>query len=52
MPLLDSILPDTLNPMVKNLVNFLVIVHLAVFFIFIILLVRSFTKGPDDHFRQ
>lgn len=52
MPVLNHILPDTLSPGVKNLINFLVIAHVLVFFIFIILLVRSFMKGPSDHFRD
>ena len=52
MPLLDSILPSDLNPMVKHLINGLVGFHIIVFLIFIYLLVRSFNKTPTDNFRD
>lgn len=46
MPILDHILPDTLDPMLKHAINGLVIFHLLAFIAFIVLLVRSFMKGP------
>ena len=46
MPILDSILPQTLHPMVKHAINGLVIFHVLAFLVFVILLVRSFMKGP------
>ena len=52
LPLLDGILPESLDPTIKHLVNFLVLAHLLAFFIFIILLVRSFTKSSSDNFRD
>ncbi|CDW73167.1 UNKNOWN [Stylonychia lemnae] len=52
MPFLDYVLPDTLSPFVKNLINGLVGFHLLAFVIFIILLVRSFNKTPEDNFRE
>lgn len=52
MPFLDFVLPDTLSPFVKNTINLLVGFHLLAFFIFIVLLVRSFKKSPEDNFRE
>ena len=52
MPFLDYVLPTTLDPMVKHLINFLVGFHLLAFLVFIVLLVRSFRKSPEDSFRE
>lgn len=52
MPILDSILPNTLDPMMKNVVNGLVIVHLMLFVLFVIMVCRSFFRGPTDHFKE
>ena len=50
--LIDFILPDSLDPTVKLIVNVLVGVHLAAFFCYVILLARSFGKKPQDWIRQ
>jgi len=52
MPVLDSILPETLDPTVKHVINFLVIFHLLAFFVFVYLLARSLTKSSSDTFRD
>lgn len=52
MPFLDYVLPETLDPMVKTLINFLVGFHLLAFLVFIVLLARSFKKTPEDNFRE
>ena len=52
MPFLDSILPATLDPMVKHVINFLVGVHLIVFLVFVYLLCKSLRKSPQDNFRE
>jgi len=50
--LIDFILPESLDPTVKLIVNILVGVHLAAFFCYLILLARSFTKKPSDKIRN
>lgn len=52
MPILDSILPETLHPMVKHAINVLVVFHIIAFLAFVVLLVKSFMKGPSDHFKD
>jgi len=52
MPFLDYVLPETLSPFVRNLINLLVGCHLFAFLAFIVLLVRSFNKTPEDNFRD
>jgi hypothetical protein len=52
MPILDSVLPSTIDPTMRHVINGLVGIHLCVFFLFIVLLCRSFMKGPQDHFKD
>ncbi len=49
---MDYVLPESLDPMVKTMINFLVGFHLLAFLIFIVLLARSFKKSPEDNFRE
>lgn len=41
MPFLDSIIPATVDPFVRNLINVLVGIHILAFLLYIYLLVRS-----------
>ena len=50
--LLDSILPPTLDPTLKMVINILVIVHLLAFFCYLTFLVMSFRKTADDDFKD
>jgi len=50
--LIDFILPSSLDPTVKLIINILVGVHLAAFLCYIVLLVRSFGKKPSDRIRS
>ena len=50
--LIDFILPDSLDPTLKLIVNLLVGVHLLAFICYIVLLARSFGTKPEDHFQQ
>ncbi len=52
LPIMNGVLPSTMDPMVVNLINTLVLVHVIALCCYIFLLVRSFTKTPADNFRD
>jgi len=49
---IDFILPDTLDPAIKLIVNILVGLHLFAFIIYLSLLVRSFGQKPEDKIKD
>jgi hypothetical protein len=52
MPVLDKILPENLDPFVRNLINGLVFVHIAAFLLWVYLVMRSSTKTQTEEFRD
>lgn len=52
MPILDFILPPTLDPTLKMVINALAAVHIFAFLLYIYLLVRSSKSSPADQFRK
>lgn len=52
MPFLDSVLPATVDPFIRNVINVLVGIHIAAFLLYVVLLVRSSQKSQTDEFRD
>lgn len=52
MPFLDSILPPTLDPFVRNIINVLVGVHILAFLVWVYLVTRSVNKTQTQEFRE
>lgn len=52
MPILDAILPPSIDPFVRNVINVLVGIHIAAFLLYIYLLTRSSMKTQADEFKE
>lgn len=52
MPFLDSILPATVDPFVRNIINVLVGVHILAFLAWVYLVTRSAKKTSTEEFRE
>ena len=52
MPILNDILPQHLSPFVRNVINGLVIFHILAFLLYCYFLARSFTRKPNDDFKD
>ena len=52
MPILNDILPVDMNPTLKTAINVIVIIHLLAVVLYFYFLIKSFTRGPQDHFRE
>jgi hypothetical protein len=52
MPFLDSVIPTSVDPTIRTVINVLVGVHLLAFLLYIYLLVRSSKKTSADAFRE
>lgn len=52
MPFLDSIIPPSVDPFIRNVINVLVGIHIFAFLLYVYLLVRSSKKSSTDEFRD
>ena len=52
MPFLDAIIPESVDPFVRNIINVLVGIHILAFLLYVYLLVRSSKKSPTDDFKE
>ena len=52
MPFMDMIIPASVDPTIRLIINILVGVHLLAFFLYVWLLMRSTNKTQVDDFRE
>jgi hypothetical protein len=52
MPFMDMIIPSSVDPTIRLVINILVGVHLLAFFLYIWLLMRTSSKTQADDFRE
>ena len=52
MPFLDSIIPSSVDPTIRTVINVLVGVHILAFLLYVYLLFRSTNKTQTDQFKE
>jgi hypothetical protein len=52
MPFMDIVIPESVDPTIRLVINILVGVHLLAFFLYIFLLCRSTKRTEADEFRD
>ena len=52
MPFMDSVIPESVDPTIRLVINILVGVHIGAFLLYIFLLMRSTKRTEADEFRE
>lgn len=52
MPFMDSVIPESVDPTIRLVINILVGVHIGAFLLYIFLLMRSTKRTEADEFRD
>ncbi len=52
MPFMDSVIPESVDPSIRLVINILVGLHIAAFLLYIFLLMRSTKRTEADEFRD
>jgi len=52
MPFMDIVIPSSVDPTIRLIINILVGVHLFAFFVYVYLLFRSSNRTQADEFRD